>query len=230
MFQGWDRFLAPDVEFMGVRLPARDSRFGEVAIEDWDELVERVASALAPSLDRPFALYGHSFGARLAFQLAEHVQGMPNSQLQLLALSGCSPRHRGFFQPGLGEMPKPAFFSRLGELGGMPPEALEEPAFLALIEPALRADIRLSEAWHDLAADRVDVPIVAFAGTRDTLAPPPQMREWADATRRNFVFHELPGDHFFVRDHASAVLAAIDHDLHRQQAAPAPPSVAPISN
>ncbi|MEO0425139.1 MAG: thioesterase domain-containing protein [Pseudomonadota bacterium] len=221
VFQGWDDHLTPDIEFVGVRLPARDSRFGEPPIGDWPSLLERASDALTPLLDRPCAFFGHSFGARLAFLLARRFQGAADSQLRLLALSGCSPPHRGFFHPGLAELPGHAFFSRLGELGGMPAEALDEQVFLALVEPALRADIRLSETWHDLARDSVArVPVVAFAGDHDTLAPALHMREWANYAQHGFDFSQLPGGHFFLRDQTATLLATVDRQLRLANAEP----------
>lgn len=203
---------------MGVRLPGRESRLGEPAYADWSALLDDVADALAPWLDRPFALYGHSFGAQIAFRLAARWNGTPDHRPRLVAVSGCPPPHGPCTHAGLAQLESERFFATLAHWGGIPPEALALDAFKQLFEPTLRADMALSEAWHGMAHEPIGPPIVAFAGRSDPMATPAVMREWARYAAGGFTLDELSGDHFFLREHAEHLIQEITARLRATDA------------
>ena len=53
-----------------VRLPGRESRLAEAPFERMGPLVAALADNIDSYLDRPFAFFGHSMGAAIAFELA----------------------------------------------------------------------------------------------------------------------------------------------------------------
>src|SRR5438093_882622 len=62
--------LAPDVEVLAVQYPGRQDRRGEDCVDNVPEFADRLLDALAGWLDRPLALFGHSMGALVGFELA----------------------------------------------------------------------------------------------------------------------------------------------------------------
>ncbi|MEM7198642.1 MAG: alpha/beta fold hydrolase [Planctomycetota bacterium] len=208
-FQGWDRWLAPDVELLGVRLPGRENRLAEPAYDHWPTLIDAAADALAPWLDRPFAVFGHSFGGQLAFQLGARWSHEPRAGLRLVAVSACSPPHSGCTHQGLARLNRKPLFATLARWGGMPEEALADEAFTSLFEPTLRADMRLAEAWHELPRCRITTPLAAFAGTDDAMATPRKMREWACYADGGFTFTPFQGDHFFLHQHPRQLVSTL---------------------
>jgi medium-chain acyl-[acyl-carrier-protein] hydrolase len=81
-FGRWASALAPDVELWSVTLPGRAGRMHEPFARDWGALVEGLATAVEDDIDGPFALFGHSLGATLAFEVSRE-----------LARRGASPSH-----------------------------------------------------------------------------------------------------------------------------------------
>src|SRR5690349_236164 len=69
-FRGWAAGLPESVEVSPVQLPGRETRFREPPFTRLGQLTEALAEALRPHLDRPFAFFGHSLGALVAFELA----------------------------------------------------------------------------------------------------------------------------------------------------------------
>jgi glycosyltransferase involved in cell wall biosynthesis len=57
-----------------VRLPARESRVAEAPFTRMAPLIDALATAILPYLDRPFAFFGHSMGAAIAFELARELR------------------------------------------------------------------------------------------------------------------------------------------------------------
>lgn len=73
-FYGWTAWLPADVELVAVQYPGRQDRFGEPCLRDMGELADAVAQALLPLLDRPVALFGHSMGAALAYEVTLRLE------------------------------------------------------------------------------------------------------------------------------------------------------------
>src|SRR5215470_713075 len=72
-FARWLGLFRPDIGIVRVQLPGREDAAGEPALRRVDEVV----TALLPQLrrfDEPIALYGHSMGALVAFELARELQ------------------------------------------------------------------------------------------------------------------------------------------------------------
>lgn len=66
--------LTPSVETLSVQYPGRYDRRKEPCIESIPELAEAIFTALFEWADRPLALFGHSMGAVLAFEVARRLE------------------------------------------------------------------------------------------------------------------------------------------------------------
>src|SRR5215213_1931004 len=79
IYRLWPQNLPSEVEVCGAHLPGRGTRLREQPFTGLDALVDAAAEAIAPSLDKPFALFGHSMGAMISFELARRLcdQGRP---------------------------------------------------------------------------------------------------------------------------------------------------------
>ena len=73
MYRGWREAL-PEIAIVAARLPGRESRLGEPPIESMPALVEALGPELLPHLHEPFAFFGHSMGAILAFELVRWLR------------------------------------------------------------------------------------------------------------------------------------------------------------
>ena len=69
-FRTWHRH-ASSVSVAAVALPGRESRLGERPATEMGHLIPLLAEAIRPVTAVPYALFGHSMGALLAFELAE---------------------------------------------------------------------------------------------------------------------------------------------------------------
>ena len=74
LFRGWPLELSQQVEVCAVQRPGREARMKEPPIGDLRRLVVELADAIEPSLDRPFALFGHSVGGLVAFEFARELR------------------------------------------------------------------------------------------------------------------------------------------------------------
>src|SRR5260221_3569275 len=74
VFRVWPDLLPSEIEVWAIKLPGRDGRTHEPIPDDLQTLAFAIASRLAPLLDRPFARFGHSIGALLAFEFARALR------------------------------------------------------------------------------------------------------------------------------------------------------------
>jgi medium-chain acyl-[acyl-carrier-protein] hydrolase len=211
LFRPWAAALPAGITVTGVCLPGREGRFREPVLASWREALAVLEAAIAPEAGRgPYAFFGHSLGARLAYELTHRLAAGGHPAPELLAVSGCRAPSVPAATPTMHLMDGPALRDRLRELNGVPAEVLASAEMMALLEPTLRADLRLAETWEPTPG-RITAPVLALCGEHDILDPPRAMTAWRDHTSGGFTFRAFPAGHFFLtelRDEVLAVLAA----------------------
>src|SRR5258708_5281452 len=83
-----------------VRLPGRESRLAEAPFERMGPLVAALADNIESYMDRPFAFFGHSMGAAVAFELARELRRRSRPLPSMLIASGArAPQFRRHHVP-----------------------------------------------------------------------------------------------------------------------------------
>lgn len=215
LFRSWSQALAGRVEVCPVELPGRGTRRREDPLEDLAALVPDLAEGLGPWLDRPFALFGHSVGALVAFELARHLRRVRRPQPHALFLSA----HRSPSLPYRGRLIKTLseeeLNQRLRRFGGTPPELLEQPELLRHSSKVLRADSTLSQTYVHREERPLDLPIHVFGGVSDPIVPLEQLEGWRCQTSARFTLRTVPGDHFFLHSTEPLILGILGHELRK---------------
>ena len=196
-----------------VRLPGRESRVAEAPFERMEALVSALAAAIAGLLDRPFAFFGHSMGAIVAFELARelHRRGLVPPRM-LIASGARAPRYR------LGHVPPPEpaddeLLAELLRLSGMPEQAFEDAAARDALLPVLRADTHLYRQYVYRTGPPLDVPIRAYGGADDPNITREHLENWAVETTASFAVRRFPGGHFYLQARRDELLACLHEDL-----------------
>jgi surfactin synthase thioesterase subunit len=178
-------------------------------------LADRLQSALSgwPAA-HPVALFGHSLGALVAFELALRMTLERRPPLLLLVSGHRAPQERPR-EAQVHQLPSPALRAWAAQRGGVPRALRDDAAVFELFEPALREDLRLAETWQPPAPQPLPCPIVALSGLNDALAPPESMAGWREHTRTTFRQHALPGGHFFLLEQRPQFLALLALEIER---------------
>lgn len=213
VFRGWEQALPEDVDLLRIQLPGRETRFAEPAIATVDELVPALADAVRPWLDRPFAVFGHSMGALIGYELLRHLRCGPGPAAVVLYASGHRAPHLPHPRPPIAHLDDERFVEELRWMKGTPEEVLAHRELLELVLPTLRADIGLWESYRHRDEPPLECPIVVLGGQHDEVAKPAELPPWQQHTEAACEVHLLPADHFYLHGHRDALLALLARDL-----------------
>jgi medium-chain acyl-[acyl-carrier-protein] hydrolase len=214
VFKTWQEGLPESIEVCPVQLPGRGARAKESPFSDLRLLVEAAAEALISCMDRPFAIFGHSMGGAIAFELARQLRREYGLEPVHLFIAGrCSPQWlSGQTMPKLSDADLAAVLER-GE--GTPKEVHEHPELVKLMLPLLRADFAVGRPEVLRDEPPLDCPMTVFGGLMDLAIPRPCLEGWRELTHGRFLIRMVRGGHFFLRDARSLILSAIATELHR---------------
>lgn len=213
IFQGWSTGLPADIEVCPVQLPGREIRMMEPAFRHIDPLVDTLVPALLPYLDRPYAMFGHSMGALIAFEVARRLTGRHGLPPRWLFVSGHRAPQLPDPDPPIHHLPDEQFIAELRRLKGTPEEILQHAELMQLLLPRLRADLALAETYTYRADAPLACPISAFGGSRDSEVSLAELEAWHEQTTDRFRSRLIPGDHFFLQSGRATLWADIGEQL-----------------
>lgn len=210
-FATWQNSLPDDgIEVIGVQLPGRGARLMEPNLTSLETIVSELVEAIAPYInDCDYYLYGHSMGARVAYELACALEKKGLVMPKELFLSGArGPRIPSRKAP-LHALPHDDFLKEIEDLNGTPKEMLENKELMELAIPILRADFQICETWNNQVGHQLSIPVRIMGGLDDPGVLLEDLDAWKECTSGQFKRHVFPGDHFFINPQKEKLLALI---------------------
>jgi medium-chain acyl-[acyl-carrier-protein] hydrolase len=211
----WAPLLSPGIELLSVNLPGRAARLAEPPIRRMPELVARLLPDTMARLDRPYALFGHSLGAHVAYELACVLRdhGAPSPQALVVSARRAPQLPERNTLPS--RLDDAALLRMARTVYGLRDEIDQHPELVPVILPALRADFEIADSYSHVAGPPLACPVVALGGLDDDTVDPAELRAWRAVTTGSFEMRLLPGGHFFIHAHAAAVTTIVAAQLQR---------------
>jgi medium-chain acyl-[acyl-carrier-protein] hydrolase len=178
-------------------------------------MVEAMAPAIAPYLNKPFVLFGHSMGALVAFELARKLRRDHQTLPECLIVSGRVAPHVAIPRSPLNDLPQAEFVEGLKQLNGTSREVLEDEGLMSLITPMLRADLAVHENYRYTPEAPLSCDILALCGLHDTEAGREGVEAWQSYTDGRFTRRMFPGDHFFIQSAQALYLRMLSSELYQ---------------
>ncbi|WP_340563479.1 thioesterase II family protein [Streptomyces sp. GSL17-111] len=222
------RELARWVEAVAVQYPGRQDRHDEPFLTSVEATVDALVPVLREAADRPYALFGHSLGATLAYEAARRLSdaGHPPAHLFVSGRRSPSlPRHDLAFLRDDG-----ALIAEVARLQGCDPLVFQEQELLEVVLPALRNDARMADGYRPRPDPALTVPLTVLTGDADPHVPVEDARAWQDVVQGGSAeLHVLPGGHFYLDDHVGDVCRVVEAAMGgaRERAAQPLPSPEP---
>jgi medium-chain acyl-[acyl-carrier-protein] hydrolase len=212
-FRGWADVFPESIEVCPVQLPGREQRIREAPFDRLEPLVEALAGAVLRRAETPFAVFGHSNGALIGYELARRLRRRGERGPVHLVASGRRAPHVPPPPPLTHALPDEEFLDELARLGGIPAEVREHPELREMLLPVLRADVTVHETYEYQDEAPLEIPITGYAGVDDPRAPPDVVAEWAFHTAWEFNLRTWPGGHFYLAPERDRVIRQLVQDL-----------------
>lgn len=212
MFRRW-RGELPGVDVRAVELPGRGTRAREAPLTNLPALVGQVAEAIEARAGRPFAFFGHSMGALIAFEVARCLRREHGIEPVHLFVSGREAPHVAGAEPSYHALPDDALVQVLRDLKGTPDEVLENGELMQMLLPLLRADFALVESYRYSVDAPLRCAITAYGGTNDATVRTERLEAWREQTTGPFTLRMIEGDHFFLHVLDAPLLRGIARHL-----------------
>jgi len=209
-YNQWPEHLYDNVEVIGVQAPGRSSRLFEPAIDTMEAMIASLMPLLPDLLDKPYILFGHSLGSRIAFEtlVACDKANLP-LPVHFIASGGRGPHLADNEDPTIG-LSDSAFVAKLRELEGTPEEVLNNSELMELLLPLIRAEFALSERYQYQGNAQFDVPLSIFGGVEDDGVSKERLLSWQQHFSNEGKLHMFPGGHFFVESEQRLVTEKIN--------------------
>jgi medium-chain acyl-[acyl-carrier-protein] hydrolase len=213
VFRRWVDELPTAIEVWAVYLPGRERRIADPPIDSVRVLAAEASGGIREYLDKPFALFGHSMGALVGFEVARRLRRDRLAMPLCLAVSGFGAPHIPSVRAATGHLPDAEFLAELHRLNGTPASVLEDAELVELVLPMLRADFRAVETYRFSEDTPLACPIFAYGGSNDAEAPPQELQEWKRHTSGAFRMRLFDGDHFYLHPLRAELMRVLAKDI-----------------
>ena len=201
-YSPWVKPLRPRADLHAASLPGREYRLREDPVSTLDDLVAPLTRSVAELANRPLLVFGHSFGALLAYEVVQRLcdQELVDPKAVHLVVSGRVAPHLVSRTPRLSHLSLREIVFQVADLhGGIPLAILEQPDYVAMIGRVLQSDLHVNEqyAW----SERPPLPcsVTAVGGMSDPVVSRSELDAWGQHTHSEFNSRMLDGDHFYFR-------------------------------
>jgi len=193
------RALAPDVDVVAVQYPGRQDRRTEPLIDDLVTLADRIHALLAPAPQRPLALFGHSMGALLAFEIARRLEADGHRPAHLFVSGRRGP---ATFRDERAHRSDETIMADVRALSGTASALLGDEEMMRAALPSLRSDYKAVETYRCEPEASVACPVTVLTGDDDPKTTVDEAKAWDGHTTGAFDLRVFSGGHFFLSAHA----------------------------
>jgi len=215
VYSKWHEKLPSDVEVIAIQYPGRSSRFIEPLVTSMADMVRGAYDGIQHLLDRPFALFGHSLGAAIAFELCRKLE-QDGQKPVFLFPSGRNAPHIDTDREEIHSLGEAEFTEEIRNFNGTPKEVLDNPELMELMIPILRADFTISETYTFQDGPKLNTPIRAFGANSDPHVQEEGVIGWGEYGQGDFKSHIFEGHHFFIQDETSDFFNVLANYLQKE--------------
>ncbi|MEU3572110.1 alpha/beta fold hydrolase [Kitasatospora sp. NPDC036755] len=197
----WGDAVPADTALSAICYPGREGRFLEDFATDWEELAEDATAAVLSAVDGPYALFGHSMGGWMAFDVAARIERAGGPVPRNLIVSSANAPARGL-------TPRDMFPSQQDDDDGlllwmkthglMPAHVLEDPDLQEMSVELMRADIRVRDTFRYTDGATVSMPVQMLSGADDDVIEADAGEQWRSLALGEYRHDVLPGGHFYT--------------------------------
>lgn len=212
-FRCMKEVLPRSISVCPLHLPGREHRYSAPLINQVFELVPQLAQQLHAEVNGSYAIYGHSMGSLLGFELIRflrrHHFALP---VHFFAAARGAPSLSGEYEH-FSSLDDNEFITRVGQFGGLPEKIVTNREIMNIVLPVLRSDFQLLDSYQYFEERPLPVPLTSIHGAADATVQPAWVHSWQYETSNNYSHHTIKGNHFFINDPCSSAFEIISSTL-----------------
>ncbi|EMY6536364.1 thioesterase [Salmonella enterica] len=213
IFKSWQSFLPSHIEVVGIQYPGHGSRISEKPYSSSNDIVNEMLNNIFNFQKKPFALFGHSMGAMIAFDLAKRIVTSLKQKPIHLFISGLAPPQLRKINNFNKTRTNNELINLMEQLGGTHSEILSNKELMGLILPALRSDFQIADNWFVEDVFDLSIPLTILGGDADNEVPEESLTYWSAYTTKKTTIKIYSGDHFFINTNKYQILNDISTQL-----------------
>ncbi len=217
-YVNWVKNIPSTVELIAIEPPGRAVRMLEQPFDDMNTLIGDLLPHYQHLIDRPYIVFGHSLGGRMAYDISLKCQLLGLRLPSHFIASASRAPHIVKQRKNIYDLPDPQFLDKLRGFNGTSEDILSNKELMDLLMPMLRADFKIADMYLT-DPKPLDVPFSVWGGQEDHEISKLDLESWADCCAREVEMEYLPGGHLFVDSHAAGVLERLNKILQRASTA-----------
>lgn len=213
MYMPWLNLLDASIEIVFVQLPGRGVRILEKPYADISILLHDALTEIIPLIDGPYAFFGYSLGAKIAFELMLRLNeiGFP-LPVHFMACASPAPHLPRKVAP-IHALSDQEFIAKLSAYKGTPRELLENEEMMKIFLPVLRADFAILEKYRISRCDALGNKLSIFGGESDGEVALADLLAWETQFKFPARCTLFPGGHFFISESGTLLTDEINKIL-----------------
>ena len=217
-YAGWKKYadtnMEKKIEIEALEIKGRGERFCEGFYHDFSEAVDDIYALIKDKIQKEdYAIYGHSMGAVLAYELYYKIAAEQSNAPGHIFFSG---RYSPVVQDNMyvsSKMPDDEFISRLLALGGVPDTLPQSKELMEFYLPIIKNDIRVLETYDFRERDeKIQCAATVINGTEDRTDSNGKIT-WSDLCGGQCKSYYLEGNHFFINNSVEKIFNIIEEVL-----------------
>ncbi|MBD8496936.1 thioesterase II family protein [Paenibacillus arenosi] len=213
IYTPWKRMLNSYIELHPLEMAGRGRRIMDQPLDCMEDVIEDLWSSVQGELDESeFALFGHSMGAHVAYELALSIKHHTGREPVHLFVSGTYPPHMNTDKLHPASSDK-QLIKEIKELGGLPEEALQCEELMQLFLPVIRKDLQVMNRYQPQVGSPINCDMSVLYAEDDVMTETCHIAEWSAYVSQRFKSYRFTGGHFFIMEHATDVTAIINETM-----------------
>jgi surfactin synthase thioesterase subunit len=212
-FRPWGERVTGAVEVHAAQYPGRADRMSDPFVSDGHRLARLIAGSMAPLMDRPAALFGHSMGAAVAYEVTRLLEERGTPPIHLF-VSGAGAPHDRRERESVAQLDDDGVVEALVRLGGSDAELLRDPEMRELVLPYVRNDYALIEGYVHRPGPPLTTPVTVLIGDSDPEVDEASAAKWSELTTGESAVRVFPGDHFYLVPQQHQVIGEVLRTLN----------------
>lgn len=213
IYYSWKNYLDPSIKLFPIKLKGRGARLNEHFYKNLEEVIDDIFNIIKNIiLDNDYAIYGHSMGSLLAFELYYMISGKKLRRPKHIFFSGYKPPNIPR-KENISDLPYSDFLRKLVELGGMPDELINNQELLKIFIPVIHNDIKVLENYNYVEREMgIECDISILNGKEDSINLE-EILAWKKHACKEFKIYSFEGNHFFINYNTENIVNIINYTL-----------------